>query len=411
MNVETTVQTTVHPGPRKPAITWFAITAFLVALGAGTACAPHPADGDETATHAIKGQTKLASDRPEACLVETDEQFCTGALLAPNVVLTAAHCLYAAQWVEVTCPYARDTGKVRAVQTEIAPSLKNRGQDPATLDLDDFADIGLVKLERPLAETRVARVSLDMPALATAVYSIGRVNQGKLSMNALYVSRQMKVSAYDTQHGFWFSVDFSVGEGGDSGGPVFRSDTNEIVGVEARGDICVRRLCELLATFGDEAPWLVRTFESFSGKPFRNGASGSDAGAGADMASPGNAANPRGATTGDAAPSAPSPDASEDLGRRDDTAARVDSAGAQPGNGEESGASDAGVTGGTGAKNPPPGRPGGTPKPPELRGSADESQGCSVAGVGTSRRPGGLSIVFGLGAVTLLRARRRARHR
>jgi V8-like Glu-specific endopeptidase len=209
-----------------------------------------------------------ATSHPEACVIAFDGYVCSGSLIAPNVVLTAGHCVHGVSSWRVNCPYSRDTATVTGSMGEAAPNYPNRDNPGrATIDNNAGSDVGLIRLDRPLNETRVGRVRFGGVAVGTSVFAMGRIHSGVT--NRMYASPVFMISVFDRVHSYWAGVDRTVIEAGDSGGPLVDSNTNEIVGVNSAGidaASCRRgSSCDEWAMLGAASTWFNATISRYTG--------------------------------------------------------------------------------------------------------------------------------------------------
>jgi len=204
-----------------------------------------------------------ARDLPFACTISTGGSICSGALVAPNVVLTAGHCVDGAGPWTVRCPYSRDTASVRGRLAVFASSYPNRDNPSReTIDNDRGSDLGLIRLDRALAETRVGLLDASPLRAGRSVAAVGRINNGTAT-HALWRSAAFGLTSHDTRNGYWGGVDRTVIEAGDSGGPLLDARTGHIVGVNSAGvdaQYCRRGVvCDEWAALSPAADWVQRT--------------------------------------------------------------------------------------------------------------------------------------------------------
>ncbi len=140
---------------------------------------------------------------------------CSGALIAPRVVLTAGHCVGGFDGFSVRLPYASN-------QTATA-------EGAAVLDYvndSDFVnpnqhDVGLVFLSKALTLPAFPKVAEAAVAEGTRLVNVGRIQNGVLSRTDLFVGAEVTASA-GARFGFPYSyVTNEIIQSGDSGGPVF----------------------------------------------------------------------------------------------------------------------------------------------------------------------------------------------
>jgi MYXO-CTERM domain-containing protein len=358
----------------------------LLALGvvsALVACSgpagPGSFEGTSSTGEAIVNGTP-ATAYPEAALVDIYQQgqlvaFCSGSLIAPQVVLTAGHCVMGESgqtpltptgW-SVTLPY-NGNQKITASGAKVFDWPQTDG----TVD-PNYHDIGLVFLSTPANVTMA-----QCPALATgpvangsSVVNIGRIQNGNLSTTALYVGAAVAVSQA-TAEGYPFDYAAQdIIEQGDSGGPdeVPGSTPHLIVAVNSGGgsDEVLARV-DLLNDAGNT--WIEQQIAANGGPcaavtmpdAGSSGSSGSSGGSGSSSGGSGSSSGSSGGSSGSG--------------------------------------SGAGVDGGT------TGGDGGSTALQEAFGGSSGGCGCRVAGDGTTPRERALALL-GLAAVVGATVRRR----
>jgi MYXO-CTERM domain-containing protein len=257
--------------------TSLAAPGFLVALAATTllACSSSPQSNELSSNEStgratsavIKGKNSDKSQDTVVLLVHYDPSSgvfgqCTGSLLAPNLVLTARHCVAdtdESAACDVTgTPLAQ--GAVRGnhrpdtLYVFTGPTRPDFGSRDVKPDgvgakiLDDGGknlcnhDIAMVVLKDPIPNAKLAKIRLDSPVLKTDVLTA--VGWGVTDTTDQPVTRQQRtdiailgVGPDDTTLLPVPPNEFQVGESicsGDSGGPAF-AKSGAIVGVVSRG--------------------------------------------------------------------------------------------------------------------------------------------------------------------------------
>jgi uncharacterized protein (TIGR03382 family) len=254
-----------------------AVLPFLLAL---TACATEVSEVSEvTERSATDGSAKarrvsqaIVNGAPDTAAgnsvvyiaIGTQGSFCTGTLIAPNLVLTAHHCVADPdETVECgvfTTPMAASSF---AISVGLQPGAKVATGAKVVLDTAKpnnmcGNDIALIQLDRdipnaPLSKVRLTKLTAGETA-STSGY--GDDGSGKVT-NGRYVKQGIKVDAvgptsysYKTATGQSLALTLPGGEivtgestcFGDSGGPLFDSAGN-VIGMTSRGidEKCIDR--------------------------------------------------------------------------------------------------------------------------------------------------------------------------
>ncbi|HVH43269.1 MAG TPA: trypsin-like serine protease [Labilithrix sp.] len=184
---------------------------------------------------------------------------CTGALVAPSVVLTAGHCVYGnSSWFVHSPSVGMQAG-----------ALAN---DSAVYDYDDHCgvrcnDVALLFLQEPIRVAAYPSVASNALPDDVEVFSVGKRFNGmngdgvygttaSLLQNAEHLDRVNAPFLYYREPGFL--------ERGDSGGPTFlRGPKHVIVGVNAAITLNPRR--DFINRLDTVANWIGQQIESHGG--------------------------------------------------------------------------------------------------------------------------------------------------
>ena len=221
----------------------------LMACAPADPSAPNEEDAVVERDDAIKGGTP-ATAYPEAVLVDMYKNgqltaACSGAVIAPKVVLTAGHCVNGLNGWKVRAPFA--SGQTATASGAVVYDWTTTAE---TVD-PNMHDIGLVFLATPITLTTYPTLAAQHVTFGSNAQDIGRIQNGVLSSTKLFIGAQVAV-ADGAGVGYPFSYSSNdIIESGDSGGPVVVPGTHQIVAVNsgAGGNLQVLARVDLLSTW------------------------------------------------------------------------------------------------------------------------------------------------------------------
>jgi len=239
----------------------------LAGLSLAACAAPAaPTAHDEptgVAAAAIIGGTQSSTSQDAVILIAmSDGGFCSGTLIAPNLVLTARHCV------------SNINEQTGAVSGDLAPSslsiatgvsatpskatVKGKQIFHDTSSQLDGHDLGLILLEKDVPGAKVAPVRFTPPTQGESTVAVGygdgangQPTPGRYQRSGVQISAVGPSSySYKPKSGSSIAVDVPSGDFattestcfGDSGGPLFDGQ-GRVIGVTSRGvdDQCIDR--------------------------------------------------------------------------------------------------------------------------------------------------------------------------
>ena len=200
-----------------------------------------------------------ATEYPESVLVNMMNygqvtSACSGSVIAPNVVLTAGHCVHGFDGWQIVAPFA---GFQKASSSKAATYDWN--DDSGTVNPNQH-DVGLIILDSPITLDEYPSVANQPVAFGSKVVDIGRIDNGYFSDTELFVSQPHAV--YDgANEGYPYSYSAEeIIQSGDSGGPV------EVPGAKPHVIVAVNSGggggSEILARVDLVFDWIKQTVES-----------------------------------------------------------------------------------------------------------------------------------------------------
>jgi secreted trypsin-like serine protease len=221
---------------------------------------------DRARSSIVDGETAKISDYPVTGVVTSASQMrCTGTLIAPDVVLTAAHCLHppAFGYLGFTLDADLNDGAEGIVKALVTHKHPDYVPTRELTDLGARNDIGLVILERPY-EIDAAFETIDAAVTPDSVPDLGLCGYGRETW-AVVMAGKKRTARVEVERMAELELatppDGPQPCSGDSGAPLFAElgGSRTIVGVVSRavGSSVMCNTGAIVTRTGPYAAWIA----------------------------------------------------------------------------------------------------------------------------------------------------------
>ncbi|MBK9073223.1 MAG: trypsin-like serine protease [Myxococcales bacterium] len=227
------------------------VATCLSSLIATAACVEQPPATEASQAAIIGGLSAKIGDYPAVVAIfdQGDRTICTGTLIAPDAVLTAAHCVShvddaARQRLIADTVVYLDTlsmfdpvTTIKVADITIHPNYMALAQDP---EQNGYHDVAIIRLAQPITDRRVAHVSrqgvgaigaADFTLVGYGIYDEASGNTGRLHATQ---DASIDCAPHGTPNDRFICFDRADGTGacaGDSGSPLYEASEAGVLAV------------------------------------------------------------------------------------------------------------------------------------------------------------------------------------